>query len=154
MSQRVIFWITSFTTCVVLSKKIHHVSNFESKALQSVKILFHEVQKESVFELKTTKRVKLRKKLYSNVHVNHFVPQNWHVLPSSCFFKGILLKKTVCIVSELSWTKSKPVRFCFKSFTTCKILKWKIYHLSSFNLKVSARIIIWNKTNRIFQAVK
>ena len=153
MSQRVIFWITSFTTCVVLSKKIHHVSNFESKALQSVKFCFMKFKKSQFLSWKK-QTVQFWKKLYSNVHVNHFVPQNWHVLPSSCFFKGILLKKTVCIVSELSWTKSKPVRFCFKSFTTCKILKWKIYQLSSFNLKVSARIIIWNKIIRTFRAVK
>ena len=142
-TQRVWFWLEKSTTCRIFSQKLYKVPDFVSWNSKRVS-----------FWVENYKKCQILEKVVFKFHVDHFVPQNRHVLPSACFFKGILLKKTVCIVSELSWTKSKPVRFCFKSFTTCKILKWKIYPLSSFNLKVSARIIIWNKTNRIFQAVK
>ena len=152
-SQHVIFWIISYTTCLVLSRNVHHLSNFESKTLQSIRFCFMKF-KASQFLSWKKQTVQFWKKLYSNF--------TWIILfrkidmfcPLRAFSKAFFWKKTVCIVSDLSWTKSERVRFWFKSFTTCKILKRKFYNVSNFNLKVSARIIIWNKIIRTFRAVK
>ena len=142
--QLVGFWVEKSTTCQSLSQKLYKVSDFVSWSSKRVS-----------FWVENYKKCQILEKVVFKFHVDHFVPQNRHVLPSACFFKGILLKKkTVCILSDLSWTKSERVRFWFKSFTTCKILKWKFYNVSNFNLKVSPRIIIWNKIIRIFRDVK
>ena len=142
--QRVWFWVKKSTTCQILNQKLYTLSEFVSWRSKRVSFWVEKHKKCQIMEKVFFKRS--RGSICS--------------AKSTCFALFVLFqrhsfeKKAVRIFSDLSWTKSERVKFWFKTFTTCKILKWKFYNVSNFILKVSARIIIWNKIIRTFRAAK
>ena len=147
--QRVRFCFKKFASCKILSRNNYNVSGLKLKKLKRVRfllnfpppvrffenftlcqILFDVIQKESIFELKTSKNVIFRKMLYSKVHMAHFVPPNGLTLPPLCFFKGKTLKKKQCALCQT----------CHQKITTCQILKKKFYNVSNHELKTSQRV--------------
>ena len=140
MSQRVIFWITSFTTCVVLSKKIHHVSNFESKALQSVKFCFMKFKKSQFLSWKLQN--------VSNCGKSCIQMFTWIILfrkidmfcPLRAFSKAFFWKKQCALCQNcheqnqnLSGSALKVlqrVKSWNEKFTNCQVLTWKFQHVS------------------------
>ena len=100
--QRVWFWVVKSTTCQIL-----RVKNFTK-----YQILFHEIQRKSVFELKNTKSVKFWKKLYSNF--------TWIIL----FRKIDMFCPLRAFSKAFFWKKNSVhcVRFVMKKIRTCQFL--------------------------------
>ena len=123
-----------FTTCQVLNQKVWNVWGFESKIPQRVifwiksfrkcLILIDEIQKQSEFELKTSKSVKCWKKFVSKVHVDIFVQQNGHILPL-CDFQRHDFKKNSLHRIEIFMEK----------IATCQFLDQNFYNVPNLEMK-------------------
>ena len=96
--QLVGFWVEKSTTCQSLSQKRYKVSDFVSWSSKRVS-----------FWVQNYKKCQILEKVVFKFHVDHFVPQNRHVLPSAWFFKGILLKKKQCALCQICHEKNQNV---------------------------------------------
>ena len=140
------FWFGIITMCLALKQKVYNVSFFESKLPYLVRfwikiftrclILIDGNQKESDFDLKTSKSVGFWKKILSKVHVDRIFSAKWSdFAPYVLFWRHFCDKRTVRVVSYLSWKMSQWVIFWITSFTTCQILIQNFYHVSDFELE-------------------
>ena len=129
-TQRVWFWLEKSTTCQIFSQKLYKVPDFVSWNSKKVSFFVEKYKKCQILE-----------KVVFKFQVDQFVPENWHVLPSACFFKGILLKKKQCAFCQICHEQnqnvsgsglkvSQRVKSWNENFTTCQILTWKFLHVS------------------------
>ena len=132
----------------------HHLSTFESNALQSVRFWWMKLRKSQILSWKLQKVSNSGKKFIQNFTWNIYVLQIGHILPSWCFFKGIFSEKNCAFFWDMSWKKSKRVRCWIKRFTTCHNLSWNFPNVSDFDLKNLPRVIIWLSINKKFQTLK
>ena len=116
------FWVKIITVCPAINwksynvsnfdSKIHHLSHFVSKVLQSVRFWLMEFEKCPFLSGKLQKTTIPGESVSQKFRWIVFVPQNWNILPHSCFFTGTFLEKN----------KVHCVIFVMKKVTTCQIL--------------------------------
>ena len=123
-SQRVIIWITSFKTCLVLSKNDHNLSNFDSETLKSVRFCFMKFKKSQILSWKLQKVTSAGKYFFQKF--------TWILLFSKMdifcpfvTFKGMILKK-ICL---------HRVEFLMEKIATCQFLDQNLYNVSNLELK-------------------
>ena len=136
--------------------KFQHLSIFESKALQSVRLWLMKFKTCPILSWKFRNTSKSRKSCIQKFTWSVFVPQNWHLLPLSCFFRGTFLKTKQCALCQICLEKNhnvsdselkglQSVKTWIEIFTTCQILPWKFYCMSCSELAKIKRFRLWTE---------